>query len=122
MQTEWANWDGSNQQKKFKPKRGAAFAQKKKLICYHCEEEGHIKPNCPKRNQETRENSHVSSGNDGQQQQQQQATKDSQQEEGFSALQVSRGGQERCVSFFCAKKNGHNSFAGHKKFNVLIVL
>ena len=24
--TEWANWDGSSNQKKFKPKRGAAFA------------------------------------------------------------------------------------------------
>ena len=35
--------------KKFKPKRAAAFAQKKKLICYHCGEEGHIKPNCPKK-------------------------------------------------------------------------
>ena len=117
MITDWTNYDGTASQKKFKPKRGAAFAQKKKLVCYNCGEEGHIKPNCPKRGEETRESSHVSSGSSEQQQQQQQTAEDSQQEEeAFSVLQISRGGQERGVSFLCIKKKENTSFAGHEKF------
>ena len=51
----WSNHQESGHQKKQKAKRGAAFAQKKKLVCYNCGEEGHIAPKCPKRDKKERE-------------------------------------------------------------------
>ena len=77
MLSTWSNHHEQGQQRKQKAKRGAAFAQKKKIVCYNCGEEGHIAPKCPKKrqenNREARESSHVSnSGETAQQQQQQQ--------------------------------------------------
>ena len=61
-----------NAQSPTQRKQGAAFAQKKKVTCYNCGKEGHIKSNCPDllRN-ESREQAHVSQETENNQQQQQ---------------------------------------------------